>query len=135
MWRQSDNVPFEQSRNVPLTPAGVWDGRRTATDESSRKSSARNVAKSEEAVDHSEAGSRGSGAERPAMDDPRKAVARERTEGEGGTRLATEAEPFRGTGAVGYQRARLAGMARGEALPDCHNRRCDRAAVCPLRSE
>lgn len=135
MWRQIDNVPFKQSRNVPLTPAGLGDGRRTATDESSRKRQPRNVAKSEEAVDHSEAGSRGSGAERPAMDDPPKAVARERLEGEGGTRLATEGRPFRGTGAVGYQRARLAGRASGEALPDRYDRRRYQSAVCPLRSE
>ena len=33
LWQQSDNVPFEQSRNVPLTVPGWWDGTRTTTDD------------------------------------------------------------------------------------------------------
>ena len=36
LWQQSDNVPFEQSRNVPLTVPGWWDGRRATTDDASR---------------------------------------------------------------------------------------------------
>jgi hypothetical protein len=36
LWRQSDNVPFEQSRNVPLTTPGLGDARRTTTDDASR---------------------------------------------------------------------------------------------------
>ena len=35
LWQQSDNVPFEQSRNVPLTVPGWWDGTRTTTDDAS----------------------------------------------------------------------------------------------------
>src|SRR5450759_3492057 len=34
--RQSDNVPFEQSRNVLLTAPSFGDARRTATDDASR---------------------------------------------------------------------------------------------------
>ena len=33
LWQQSDNVPFEQSRNVPLTTPRLGDGRGTAIDE------------------------------------------------------------------------------------------------------
>jgi hypothetical protein len=36
LWRQSDNVPFEQSRNVPLTPSRCEDAGRTTTDDPSR---------------------------------------------------------------------------------------------------
>ena len=36
VWPQSDNVTFEQSRNVPLTTPSLGDARRTATDEASR---------------------------------------------------------------------------------------------------
>src|ERR1035437_2148570 len=35
MTRQSDNVPFEQSRNVLLTAPSFGDGRRTAADDAS----------------------------------------------------------------------------------------------------
>jgi len=31
LWRQSDNVPFEQSRNVPLTASRCEDAGRTTT--------------------------------------------------------------------------------------------------------
>jgi len=33
MWQQSDNVPFGQSRNVPLTASSFEDARRTVTDD------------------------------------------------------------------------------------------------------
>jgi hypothetical protein len=36
LTRQSDNVPFEQSRNVLLTAPSFGDARRTATDDASR---------------------------------------------------------------------------------------------------
>jgi hypothetical protein len=36
VWRQSDNVPFEQSRNVPLTASAWKSARRTTTDDASR---------------------------------------------------------------------------------------------------
>ena len=36
LWQQSDNVPFEQSRNVLLTTPGLGDARRTTTDDASR---------------------------------------------------------------------------------------------------
>ena len=36
LWRQSDNVPFGQSRNVPLTTPGLGDAGRTATDDTGR---------------------------------------------------------------------------------------------------
>ena len=36
MWQQSDNVPFGQSRNVPLTPPRCGDAGRTTTDDPSR---------------------------------------------------------------------------------------------------
>src|ERR1700734_3964335 len=68
------------------------------------------------------------------MDDPGKAVAWERTEGEGDTRLATAAEPPGGTGAVGYLRARLAGRARRKVVPDRHDRRRHQPAVCEVRA-
>ena len=49
---------------------------------------------------------------------------------------AAAAELPRGTGAVGHQRARLAGRARGKALPDPHDRRCHQrtdSALCTAR--
>ena len=49
-------------------------------------------------------------------------------------RLAAAAEPVWGVGAVGHQRARLAGRARGEAVPDRHDRRCDQPAVRAVRA-
>ena len=36
LWQQSDNVPFGQSRNVPLTPPRCGDAGRTTTDDPSR---------------------------------------------------------------------------------------------------
>ena len=36
LWRQSDNVPFEQSRNVLLTAPSCGDAGRTTTDDASR---------------------------------------------------------------------------------------------------
>jgi putative transposase len=36
VWQQSDNVPFEQSRNVPLTPPRCGDAGRTTTNDPSR---------------------------------------------------------------------------------------------------
>src|ERR1022692_1136419 len=68
------------------------------------------------------------------MDDAREALACERAESECSTRLATAAEPLGGTGAVGYQRARLAGRARGETVPDRHDRRCDEPVVRAVRA-
>lgn len=35
LWQQHDNVPFEQSRNVPLTASRCEDAGRTTTDEPS----------------------------------------------------------------------------------------------------
>src|SRR5207249_8428504 len=37
MWQQSENVVFEQSRNVVLTAPSFGDAGRTTTDDSSRK--------------------------------------------------------------------------------------------------
>src|SRR3984885_12065709 len=68
------------------------------------------------------------------MDDAREALACERTESERGPRLAPAAEPLWGTGAVGHQRARLAGGARREAVPDRHDRRCDEPVVRAVRA-
>jgi hypothetical protein len=36
LWRQSDNVPFEQSRNALLTAPSFGDAGRTTTDDPSR---------------------------------------------------------------------------------------------------
>src|SRR5438132_1006722 len=36
LWQQSDNVPFEQSRNVLLTAPSLGDAGRTTTDDASR---------------------------------------------------------------------------------------------------
>jgi hypothetical protein len=36
LWQQSDNVPFEQSRNVLLTAPSFGDAGRTITDDPSR---------------------------------------------------------------------------------------------------
>ena len=36
LWRQSDNVAFEQSRNVVLTTPSWGDAGRTTTDDASR---------------------------------------------------------------------------------------------------
>ena len=52
------------------------------------------------------------------MDDARTFVARKEAEGPTSSHLAAAAEPARRVGAVGYQRARLAGGPRGEAVAD-----------------
>jgi hypothetical protein len=36
LWQQSDNVPFGQSRNVPLTAFNLEGARRTTADDPSR---------------------------------------------------------------------------------------------------
>jgi hypothetical protein len=36
LWQQSDNVPFEQSRNVPLTAPSFGDAGRTTTNDPGR---------------------------------------------------------------------------------------------------
>ena len=59
---------------------------------------------------------------------------RKEAEGEAGTCLAAAAEPVWGTGAVGHQRARLAGRAGREVVPDRHDRRCDEPVVGAVRA-
>src|ERR1039457_6497029 len=54
LTRQSDNVPFEQSRNVPLTAPSFGDARRTATDDASRSRPAGDAEESQEETDRSE---------------------------------------------------------------------------------
>src|SRR5713226_8160453 len=68
------------------------------------------------------------------MDDPRSTVAEETREGEAGACLAATAEPLRGAGAMGHQRARLAGRAWRKAVPDRDDRRCDQPAVRAVRA-
>src|ERR1035438_9975941 len=70
MTRQSDNVPFEQSRNVPLTAPSFGDARRTTTDDTSRPRPAGDADESQEEVDYAARGSRGTGAEHSAGEAP-----------------------------------------------------------------
>ena len=56
------------------------------------------------------------------------------SEGEGGTRWRPRRSRASGTGAVGHFRARLAGRARREAVPDRHDRRCDEPVVGTVRA-
>src|ERR1039457_1704798 len=52
LTRQSDNVPFEQSRNVLLTAPSFGDARRTATDDARRSRPAGDVEESQGEADH-----------------------------------------------------------------------------------
>src|SRR4051812_40307797 len=53
MWQQNDNVPFEQSRNVPLTPPRCGDaGRTNTTDDPSRPRPAGNAQEGQKETDH-----------------------------------------------------------------------------------
>jgi len=64
------------------------------------------------------------------------AVARAAGESRGGARVAAATELPRGDGAVGHQRARLAGGTWGQAVFDPYDRRCDQrtdGAVCAAR--
>ncbi len=51
LWRQSDNVPFEQSRNVLLTAPSCGDAGRTTTNDLSRKRPAGDTQESQEEAD------------------------------------------------------------------------------------
>src|ERR1035438_5180092 len=62
------------------------------------------------------------------MDDRSPAMAVLETAGGESSRVAPEAVTVRRVGAVGHQRAPVAGRARAEALPDQHDRRCHQPA-------
>ena len=66
LWQQSDNVPFEQSRNVLLTAPSFGDAGRTTTDDPSRSRPAGDVEEGEEEADHAARGGRGAGDEHAA---------------------------------------------------------------------
>src|SRR5580704_16330343 len=70
LWQQNDNVPFEQSRNVPLTAPSFGDARRTTTDDPSRARPASDAEESQEETDYTARGSRGTGAEYSAGEAP-----------------------------------------------------------------
>jgi len=61
--RQSDNVPFEQSRNVPLTTPSLVDARRTLRDEAEGQGPVGGTAEGEEEADHTKGGGKGVGVE------------------------------------------------------------------------
>src|SRR5882724_10489999 len=65
-----------------------------------------------------------------SMDDRSTTVAVPETESEEDPPVAPEAVALWRVGAVGYQRAPMAGRARTEALPDQHDRRCHQPAAC-----
>src|SRR5947209_10971190 len=56
MWPQSENVVFEQSRNVILTASTFGDAGRTTTDDSSRKRPAGGIEEGEKELDHAARG-------------------------------------------------------------------------------
>src|SRR5437016_8589407 len=56
LWQQSENVVFEQSRNVVLTASSFGDAGRTTTDDSSRKRPAGGVEEGEKEPDHATGG-------------------------------------------------------------------------------
>src|ERR1017187_9301856 len=66
------------------------------------------------------------------VDDRRAALAVSETESGEGPPVAPEAVALRRTGAVGYQRAPMAGRGRAEAVSDQHDRRCHQPAACAL---
>ena len=68
MWRQSDNVPFEQSRNVPLDTFEAWRDARRDIHSSARPRDDRLVTLllEEAAINHAEAGRRRAGVEHSA---------------------------------------------------------------------
>src|ERR1035441_632567 len=90
MWQQSDNVPFEQSRNVLLTAPSFGDAGRTTTDDARRSRPAGDVEESQGEADHTGRGSRGVGSERAAGE--ATAVRVEEARGQGGDpRIARKA--------------------------------------------
>ena len=70
----------------------------------------------------------------PAVDDAGPVMARQDREGEGGASVAAAAEPVRGVGAVGYQRARLVRGPWRETVSDRDDRRRDQPVVCAPRA-
>jgi hypothetical protein len=72
--------------------------------------------------------------DRAAMDDARQAMAGEEREGQASPCLAAATESVWGVGAVGYQRARLAGGTWGAVVSDRHDRRCDQPIVRTVRA-
>src|ERR1035437_8313101 len=66
LTRQSDNVPFAQSRNVLLTAPSFGDARRTATHDAGRTRPAGDVKESQEEGDYAARGCRGTGVEHSA---------------------------------------------------------------------
>src|ERR1022692_1083467 len=68
------------------------------------------------------------------LDDRSAAMAVPETKSGESPRVAPAAATVRRTGAVGHQRAPMAGRARAEALPDQHDRRCHQPAACTFCS-
>src|ERR1022692_3446636 len=83
LWQQSDNVPFEQSRNVPLTAPSFGDARRTTTDDASRSRPAGDAEESQEETDYAARGSRGTGVEHSAGEAPAECLEEARRPGGG----------------------------------------------------
>src|SRR5689334_21082172 len=87
---QNENVLFEQSRNVLLTPSGWGGGRRTTPDDASRKGPPGGPEKGEEEADHPKAGRGGVGDNRTACETVATGVEAARRQG-GGPRFARAA--------------------------------------------
>src|SRR5580700_8775774 len=66
LWQQSENVVFEQSRNVVLTAPSFGDAGRTTTDDPGRKRPAGNAEEDEKEVDYAECGGGRTGLEHTA---------------------------------------------------------------------
>src|SRR5579863_8814790 len=87
-------------------------------------------------VSGTEAPSTGEPGNAARMDDRGPALACQSQASGEGPYLASAAQSRRGTGAMGYQRARLAGRPRPQAVFDQHDRRCQQphaGAVCGAR--
>lgn len=105
VWQQSKNVPFEQSRNVPLTAPDFGDARRTATDDASGPRPVGDVAKSREESNHATSGGGGIGCERAASEAALAGFEEARGQGCGAwaARTAIEAADQRERGAAGSE--------------------------------
>src|SRR5580658_9606283 len=96
MWQQSDNVPFEQSRNVLLTAPSFGDARRTTTHDAGRTRPAGDVEESQEEGDYAAGGCRGAGVEHSAGEAVALKVEEARRQGRGARPAREAVEPADG---------------------------------------
>src|SRR5215471_7108175 len=142
--READAIPLEEAGRQSR---GAWTARETFEAENRRThtaggredsfgSSVRRIrADLSVGVSAQEARDQGEQGDGAAVDDAGQVVAGEEDESQGRPHLAAAPEPVRRAGAMGHQRARLAGGTRRETVPDRDDRRRYQPTFCTVCAE